>query len=52
MEYRTVALLVAIVLAIAAWSAFMPKVTGFDDSWHCPNLGDGGAAVCIKKQQG
>ena len=49
MEYRTLALLVMIVLAVAAWSAFMPRTTGFDDSWECPNLGDGAAKVCIKK---
>jgi hypothetical protein len=49
MEKRTIALLVVLVLAIAAWNAFMPKVTGFDSSWECPNLGSGGAAVCIRK---
>ena len=49
MEYRTIALLVALVLTIAAWNAFVPKTTGFDSSWECPNLGDGAAQVCIKK---
>ena len=49
MEYRTLALLVMIVLALAAWSVSMPKTTGFDASWECPNLGKGGALVCIRK---
>jgi hypothetical protein len=49
MEQRTITLLVVLVLTIAAWNAFMPKVTGFDNSWECPNLGSGAARVCIKK---
>jgi len=49
MEKRTIALVVAIVLTVALWSAFMPRTTGFDSSWECPNLGDGAAQVCIRK---
>ena len=30
------AALITVVLAGAAWSAFMPKTSGFDDSWECP----------------
>jgi hypothetical protein len=47
MEYRTVALLVVIVLAFAASTILMPRPTGFDDSWECPALAS--AWVCIKK---
>jgi hypothetical protein len=48
MEYRTVALLVAIVLAFAASTILMPKPpTGFDDSWECPPLAS--ARVRLKK---
>ena len=49
MEYRTLALLVVLVLAFAASTILMPKSTGFDDSWECPTLGKASAWVCIKK---
>jgi hypothetical protein len=46
---KAVLLTIAIVLAYAAWTIFIPNNNqGFDKSWDCPPIGRGGV-VCIKK---
>ena len=51
MEYRTLALLVVLVLAVAAWSILSPKPTSMDDpQWVCPTSGKASAWACVKKQ--
>ena len=51
MERRTIALLVLLVAVFGLWAIYMPKPTGFDDSWQCPTHGMASAWVCIKKPQ-
>jgi len=50
MDYRSLALLVVLVLAVAAWSILSPKPTSIDDpQWVCPTHGKGSTWACVKK---
>jgi hypothetical protein len=50
MEYRTLALLVVLVLAVAAWAIFSPKPTSINDpAWDCPTHGKASTWSCVKK---
>ena len=50
MEYRTMALLVVLVLAFAASTILMPKPASIDDpQWECPTHGRASAWACVRK---
>jgi hypothetical protein len=50
MEYRTLALLVVLVLAVAAWSVLSPKPASINDpEWQCPTYGRASSWACVRK---
>lgn len=50
MEYRTLALLVVLVIAFAATTILMPKPASIDDpEWVCPTRGPASAWACVRK---
>jgi hypothetical protein len=50
MEYRTLALLVVLVIAFAASTILMPKPASIDDpQWECPTHGRASAWACVRK---